>query len=65
LLSNVSVMPRNLNKEDEILDNLKPDEFVVSQMQSLNLYKESIFSEEMRLLKLIRRSKTVHIESQE
>jgi hypothetical protein len=58
-------MPRNLNKEDEILDNLKPDEFVVSQMQSLNLYKESIFSEEMRLLKLIRRSKTVHIESQE
>jgi len=65
LLSNVSVMPRNLNKEDEILDNLKPDEFVVSQMQSLNLYKESIFSEEMRSLKLIRRSKTVHIESQE
>jgi hypothetical protein len=53
-------VPRNLNIDNDIAESIKSDEFIVSQMQSLNLYKESIFSEDMKLLKLLKRSKSFH-----
>ena len=52
-------MPRNLNKDNDMDDDLKSDEFIVTQMQYLDLYKESVFSEDKKLLKLIKRSKSV------
>jgi hypothetical protein len=33
LILNNSVMPRNLNKENDVDDDLNSDEFIVTQMQ--------------------------------
>lgn len=58
---NNSVMPRNLIKENELLDDLKSDDFIVSQMQSVNVYKDSLFADEVKLLKLIKRSNSFSV----
>lgn len=58
---NNSVMPRNLIKENELLDDLKSDDFIVSQMQSVNVFKDSLFADEVKLLKLIKRSNSFSV----
>lgn len=58
---NNSVMLRNLIKENELLDDLKSDDFIVSQMQSVNVYKDSLFADEVKLLKLIKRSNSFSV----
>ncbi len=48
LLLNNSVVPRNLNNENVIDDDVDSDEFIVTQMQYIDLFKESIFADDLK-----------------
>jgi hypothetical protein len=56
LLLNNSVVPRNLNNEHIIDDDVDSEEFIVTQMQYIDLFKESIFVDDLKKSKVMKRS---------